>query len=283
MAKVLEQRMTPDQILSKIVAWATVDTNVRSLVLVGSRASGGSDELADFDVQVFVGTSEPYTRDDAWLSEVAPVWVRVQDHYRYGEIVVPTELVIFAEAVKVDFAFYPASVMADVIRDSPAYRVLVDKDGGAGNAECESSRQQSSRRPSEAEFTNVVHEFWFEAYHVAKYLARGELWLVKARDWATKERLLTMLEWREQAGHLSDAGKHMRSWVSGEVWENLHGVFAHFDSEDSWRALLATTDLFRQLARETAGTLGFTYPDDVDRNISGFILRLKGSGSVRSS
>jgi hypothetical protein len=35
-------------------------------------------------------------------------------------------------------------------------------------------------------------------------------------------------------------------------------------------------NLFRRLAKETAEALGFVYPDDVDRNITGFILNLKG-------
>ena len=48
-------------------------------------------------------------------------------------------------------------------------------------------------RPAESEFRRVVEEFWLEAYHVAKYLARDELWLAKERDWATKRFLATMI------------------------------------------------------------------------------------------
>lgn len=85
-----------------------------------------------------------------------------------------------------------------------------------------------------------------------------------------------MLEWHAQPGPPDDGGNLMRSWVGGVIWEDLHEVFAHFDSEDSWKALLVTTNLFRRVARETAETLGFVYPEDLDRNISGFILSLAG-------
>jgi aminoglycoside 6-adenylyltransferase len=63
----------------------------------------------------------------------------------------------------------------------------------------------------------------------------------------------------------------MQAWVDGGVWESLYRTFPHFDSQDSWKALIATTTLFRQLAIETADALGFAYPHEVDSHISQFI------------
>jgi aminoglycoside 6-adenylyltransferase len=133
--------------------------------------------------------------------------------------------------------------------------------------------------PSAREFTALVEEFWFEAYHVAKYLARDELWLAKARDWTTKELLLRLVEWHAGArrGPMCEtySGKQLQKWVAPDVWPELHTVFAPFARRDSWAALLATMSLFRRLAQETAARAGFTYPADVDRHITGFILRLE--------
>lgn len=272
-----------EQILGNTVAWASAEPNVRGLVLVGSRAQNGlTDDLADIDVQVYARTAEPYTRDKFWLSVIGPVWVCVHDEYRHGDLVVPTRLVIFARGTKVDFAFYRAASMADVVRDATAYRVLLDKDNAATDVGHQAWRAEPRGEPSEAEFVRVVREFWFEAYHVAKYLARGELWLAKSRDWATKEFLRIMIEWhaRAERGWSLDTqygGKHMPSWVSRDVWEDLHRAFAHFDAEDSWDSLFATTELFRRVAVDTAAALGLLYPEDVDQNISGFVLKLRGS------
>lgn len=276
-----------EEILSKTVAWASAEPNVRGLVLVGSRAQvGRTDDLADIDVQVYVRSAEPYTRDEAWLSQIAPVWVYVHDEYRHSTLVVPTRLVIFAGGTKVDFAFYPAAFMAEVTRDASVYRLLLDKDDAAKEVEQRSLRREPVGEPSEAEFARVAREFWFEAYHVAKYLARGELWLAKSRDWATKEFLRIMIEWhaRTERGWSLDThygGKHIRVWASSGVWEDLHHAFARFDAEDSWNSLLATTALFRRVAADTAAALGFRYPEEVDQNISGFILRLRGATNSR--
>lgn len=89
-----------------------------------------------------------------------------------------------------------------------------------------------------------------------------------------------MIEWHAQAKHSWDydtlyLGKHMKSWVDEDVWWALYHTFAHFDQGDSWNSLLATVDLFRRLAIETADRLGFVYPDGVDRNITGYVLHLK--------
>jgi len=278
-----------DKVLSSLVAWASKDANIRRLVLVGSRArSTPPDDLADIDVQLYAKTSERYTRDDAWLSEIGLAWLCVWDEYSDGDILVPTRLVLFAEGVKVDFAFYPAGVVSSGTQAGLARRVLLDKDGPAHEPRAKSVPLGRHRRPSEAEFCRAVEEFWFEAYHVAKYLARNELWLAKSRDWATKQFLLKVIEWHERpalAGDydMYDAGKGMHLWVSDETWAELRRAFAGFDREEGWGALLATMDLFRRLATETAATLGFAYPTGVDRNVSEFIIGLRDAGSIKSS
>lgn len=275
-----------DDVLSRLVAWASEDANVRRLVLVGSRARGEApDELADIDVQVYASSSERYTLDDAWLSGIGRTWLCIRDEYADGGILVPTRLVIFDRGVKVDFAFYPADVLSDGIRAGFAHRILLDKEGAPGMPRPESLPPARRREPTEAEFSRAVDEFWFEAYHVAKYLSRNELWQVKSRDWATKQLLLKFIEWHARPAQggdhdIYDEGKGMRSWVGDRTWEALRGTFAGFDREEGWSALLATMDLFRRLAMDTAARLGFVYPVEVDRNVSEFIIGLRRGDSI---
>jgi aminoglycoside 6-adenylyltransferase len=271
---------TADQIFANIIAWGEEEERVRALVLVGSRAQREpADELADFDVAVFARTYEPYVQDDRWLSSIGHVWVYIPEQYDVGDETVPTRLVIYEGGIKVDFAFHTMGLVTKVDWEG-AYRVILDKDGIAAVI-ASLAHDVQHHPPVEQDLSALVREFWFEAYHVAKYLKRGELWLVKSRDWTTKELLLRMIEWHEQARRRWDyetyyMGKHLQSWVDGSTWQSLHQAFAHFDGTDSWQALLATMHLFRQLAQETAELAGFAYPEDVDQNVSGFILGLKG-------
>lgn len=200
------------------------------------------------------------------------------DEYSDGDIAVPTRLVIFDGGVKVDFAFYPADAVSRGVSAGLPHRVLIEKDGSALRQAAGVLSPRGLDRPSEAEFARVVREFWFEEYHVAKYLARNELWLAKARDWATKELLLKMIGWHEriergQIDEMADAGR--RAEMSEDVWAELDQTFARFEREETWEAGAATMRLFRQLATETAAALGFSYAVDLDSDLSRFILGLR--------
>jgi aminoglycoside 6-adenylyltransferase len=66
----------------------------------------------------------------------------------------------------------------------------------------------------------------------------------------------------------------MSSWLDAETWQALHGTFGRFDAADSWRALLATTDLLRRLAQEAADRLGYAYPQALDDCVTQYVGRL---------
>ena len=156
------------------------------------------------------------------------------------------------------------------------YRVLVDKDGRTQGMAAPFSRPLEYERPSEDDFHRTIEDFWHEAHNIAKYLARGDLWSAKFRDWESKKVLLRMIEWHAHAKYgwqhdTSHLGKRMSSWVDPEILQSLHESFAHFDARDSWNALLATVRLFQRIAPETADRLGYRYLDDVDRNMGGLI------------
>lgn len=271
---------TAGHILSRVVAWATGEANVRRLILVGSRARvERPDDLADIDIQVYAETSEPYTQNKAWLTTIATPWLCVRDEYVDGDVTIATRLVIFEGGVKVDFAFYPASVVSCGVGAGLAHRILLDKDGGGCSEAMATPPSIQPAPPDEMEFRRIVEEFWFEAYHVAKYLTRDELWLAKSRDWATKRFLWRMIEWHEQIvrGHAPDAlSEGRRASVSADTWTTLYGTFSGFGREESWSAMLATTRLFQRLSADVAATLGFADPAETDRNMSQLILSLRG-------
>ena len=270
--------MTPaDQIVEHAIAWAAGDANVRRLMLVGSRARLISpDSLADVDLQVYAVNTASYTESADWMSAIGNPWVSVHDEYVDGGVRVTTRLVFFDAGVKVDFAFYPAGSVSSGIRSGLAHRTLVEKDATTAASPIDENIRQIAG-PSEAEFRRVVEEFWFEAWHIAKYLARDELWLAKARDWATKEFLLTMVAWHEQfaRGRAVDpdaVGK--REAFDTETWQALNKAFGGFNRGESWQAAVVTMDVFRRLATETAAALGLAYPAHVDANFSALMASI---------
>jgi aminoglycoside 6-adenylyltransferase len=55
-------------------------------------------------------------------------------------------------------------------------------------------------------------------------------------------------------------GRFLEEWADARAVAALPAIFAHYEAQDVWRALLATMELFRWLAMETAELLGYAYP-----------------------
>lgn len=267
--------------INKILQWANQEKLIRAVILTGSRAVDRHDELSDYDLALFCTDIDAFTCDDEWLSKIGKVWVCVHEKICIKDKEFPSRLVIFENGIKVDFSFYPIGVLEDIstILFRNGYKVLLDKNGMAMPSNEESP---GTVKPNCEQFLTIINEFWFEAYHVAVYLRRGDLWSAQFRlNGLHQQFLLKMIEWNELSktdwkGTLSELGKQMQSWASKDTWDALHRSFAHFDEKDSWNALDSTTGLFRILAHQTTAHLGYDYPHQVDSYISKFINKLRG-------
>lgn len=270
-----------------IVAWAKQELAIRTAILLGSRANitgpNRVDEYSDSDVALFVTDHANYTTDDTWMQKIGYVAVYIPETIYIDGISYPVRLIIFKDGSKADIAFYPVTLLDQLAHSNQlpemfnfGYKVLIDKDGNAKNLRPATGKAPCTPKPSEQEFLDAINVFFFEACHVAKYLQRNDLWHAKFRDWTTKEYLLRMIEWHEKATHDWNYdtichGKRMQSWIRKETWDTSQHTFGHFDANDSMKALLATIELFRNIAKETASMLGYVYPIHVDESVTKLI------------
>jgi aminoglycoside 6-adenylyltransferase len=283
-----------DALLERIVVWARADANVLALVMTGSRerGDGSVDEFSDFDLEIIAETPEALARDDAWLQSFGRVWVYLPTTIAPRR---ETRLAFYEGGYKVDFSLCGIERVQAMAGDGAlddlyerGYRVLVDKAGLTVGLPAPSRTFPAKQLPGQHEFSATVEEFWFEAAHIPRYLLRDDLWVAKFRDWTMKSLLLKMLEWhavarRRQPVDVWHIGVHMKAWIDEETWNELHRVFSRFDTRASWRDLLATTTLFRRLAKEAASMLGLEYPASADASITGYLAgfasRIDGGGS----
>jgi len=281
--------MIMEKICSKAIEWFKNDETVRAVILVGSHAENRpTDEWSDYDLSVFCTSDTAYIDNHDWLASMGKVWVCLPESLSFDHQTFPTRLVIFEGGFKIDFAFYPIDTLKQLVKTDPlpdyynmGYRVLLDKDKLAKNLPKPAYEGFKEVKPTEQEFISLIEEFWFEAYHVAKYLKRGDLWSVKFRSGYIQDHLLLkMIVWNEAAKHnwnytTHPIGKRLQEWVSKSTWEVLFDVFAHFDQEDSWEKFLNMVDLFRKLSSDTAELLNYTYPKILEQNMMGFIFDTK--------
>lgn len=279
----------PDGILQRILDRIDERPEIVGVVMTGSRArsDGTVDDYSDHDLELFVVDPMDFDTDE-WVREIGKVWVSLPLTSDEGY---PVRLVFYEGGEKVDFQIRPASefraraavgtldqiayARADVW--ARGYRVLRDRDGIGSSLPRVPAPAPSRPRPTESEYLAANTEFWFEAAHIPRYLMREELWIVQSRGWTMKKMLLQMLEWHAVATAKEDTdvwydGTKMKQWVTADQWATLQRVFGHFDRADGWRALLATTDLFRDTSREVALRYDFRYPLEEDEHISAYVL-----------
>ena len=271
--------------IEKIKRWALGRPGISALILSGSLAGRGKkDELSDYDIAIY-GNDFSFIGDDKWLLEIGDYCICIHAHFELMGHTIPSRLTIFDPYCKVDFSFHPLQLLEELTKKLPweyemGYQVLLDKNGLAQRLPPPSYKNPVLEKPTIRDFQRNENEFWFETYHVAKYLRRGDLWTVKFRDWSAKENLRQMMEWNQASRvkwklSVKDCGKGMEEWIDRKVWKNLFSCFGDFDAQDSWKALKTTIKLYRKLTRETAAVLGFPYNQKADAAISEFVKESK--------
>jgi aminoglycoside 6-adenylyltransferase len=272
--------------LPQILAWAEYEESIRIALMVGSRAIDGiSDDQSDYDISIF-GSYDAYIDNDDWLKRIQPPCICIHDEFPWQSIQIPTRLVIFENGIKVDFAFHPLLLMQQMISTQQlfpdyhsGYRVILDKENITHQLPAASLNAFIIQLPTVREFETATHEFWFEAYHVAKYLYRKDFWVAKHRDGSMKKWLLKMLEWNAAACSHSALssntdGKNIRLWIQDKYYGELADCFSGWEESSCRQALFDTIGLFNKVAAETALHLQYTYDTKPGDLISIFITRL---------
>lgn len=282
-----------DGYLQSVLDWASATDAVLAVIQTGSlaRRDDSADEYSDLDIEIISSDPDTLARDDGWLRQIGPL-ITVLRLEADGEQRWPTRLAIYRGGVKIDFTVAGIERLQRMTGPegldglyARGYRVLLDKASVTGSLPPAPYRFPVESLPSQQEFQASVEEFWFEAFHVPRYLVRGELWLVKQRDWTMKTLLLRMAQWHALALHGGKVdvwhnGLRMEQWTDRDTWHAMQQVFGRFDTADARRAFDATVQLYGRLGREVAARTGLAYPqaceDQIQQWNRAVLARLRG-------
>lgn len=263
-----------------ILEWAKLTSDIRAVILVGSRArtDHSFDEWSDIDLVVFSLNHDYYLNQDDWLTNIGQIWTSFCYVTPGGD---PERLALFEGGAQVDFLFHPQETLQQMIINkvvpdgfNRGAKLLVDKDGVAFKLIPESfSPLQKSI--NEESFIQNVNMFWFASMYVVKQILRNELWVAKSRDANIKELLLCMIEWHSMAFRRNidtwHAGKFIKEWAGDDINTELCRAFGQYNQEDSWNALITTINLFSRLSKDVADIHDFKYPLNLEMNVTNWI------------
>jgi aminoglycoside 6-adenylyltransferase len=264
-----------DNVLNKIINWAKGETDIRIIILEGSRASNSEiDELSDYDLNLFVVNPDSYTSDNSWLKNFDDILVYQKEKFLYKNLEIPTRLVVYKNSPRVDFSFWPIEALYDVIENKMlpesyknGYRVLLDKDKITDKIIFPDYCGFTITRPTKDQLLKSIYDFWFEAYCIAKYLKRERLWYAKTlENGSIKKLLLQIILWRESYKcnwknnkiHLD--GKNIEDQIDENVKKSFEKCFSKYNIDDTWESLFETINLFKKLSFELAELMNIEYP-----------------------
>jgi aminoglycoside 6-adenylyltransferase len=264
-----------DRLIENFLSWAKREENIRAAVIIGSRARTDhpADEWSDLDLLIVADDPRRLLERDEWLRTIgAPRITFLEPTPGDGGF---ERRVLFAGGLDVDFA--PVStddvrlwignslppMAADILHRG--VKVLVDKDGLAERMRAGAEPPATAAPPACSEFLNAVNDFWYHAVWTAKHLRRGELWWAHSCcDVHLKNLLRRALEWHARSARTGIdtwmRGRFLEEWADPGALADLPATFARHETEDVWRALRATMDLFARLAADAASRWKYPYP-----------------------
>ncbi len=297
-------RRTEDsqRVLSQIVSWGASQDDLRAIAVVGSHARSDhpADPWSDLDLVFVARRPGRFLDRPEWLSEVQAPWLVVLEPTEVGGerilhitfpggtkvdlVVVPSAAFSLATRVLAMLARHPSlrallprgirgrlATLADLM--TRGFRFALDKDRIGDRLELAEAAAPPHEPPSEEEFVALVERFLNQQVAFALKLRRGELFLARTQgESRLLDLLLQMIEWHTQVtsdrwSPVFERGRFLEEWAPPAVIERLPAILASYDPPGIWRARLKALALFRSLAEEVAGRLGYTYPRDLEETV----------------
>jgi aminoglycoside 6-adenylyltransferase len=240
------------------------------------------DALSDYDVVVAVTDADTFVQDEAWQFAYGLPAARWGDEGELHGVRTYFRGVVYDDAVKIDYTVWPAELLERIAAEEGlpdmldvGYRVLLDKDGATSGWPSPTYRAHIPARPTEEEYRELVEEFWWGATYAAKALRREEIVFAKfALDHDMKfGALRRFLEWwieieQDWSVRPGAYGRGLERWLPPDLRSELALTYVGPEIDENWVALFRTAELFRRVAREVGESLGYSYPQEVDDQIT---------------
>lgn len=276
-----------EALIEQVAAWAEEQSTIRAVLIVGSRArtEHPADAWSDLDLVIFATDPRAYLADSAWPARFGEVWLTFLEETAVGGGV--ERRVLYRGGLDVDFSVFPVSQLDALLAGEAGavlvrgVRIVLDKDGQLRRMiEAVPAFPAIRELPTQAAFLQDVQDFWYHAVWIAKKLRRGEVWTaVRCCNGLLPAHLLQMIEWqaRTAEGAALDTwhqGRFLEEWADPRALAELRGALAHYDAEDTWRALTASMDLYRRLTHEVAANLGYPAPDAAEEHPTALVRQI---------
>ena len=288
-----------DTVIQQVVQWGEQQALICAVILTSSRAIPHApiDAFSDYDVILVLREIKSFYEDRGWLETFGSVLAVYRDSLSLDRGFERAAYVTqYESGLKIDFTLWPVELLKSIASESQlppefdaGYHILVDKTQLTDGLQPPTYSAYIPKPPTDIQYQTTMEEFFLDTTYVAKFLLRDDLMAAKhILDHSLKqEYLLRMLEWRIEIDHAWSVkpgpyGRGLKRWLPPDVWTDLEVTYTGADLDSNWTALFRTIDLMRRVAIEVGQRLGYGYPDNLERRVRTYLLRVRESATARS-
>lgn len=294
---------TTRDMAKEVVDWAQGNENVRVVVLTASRSNPQApvSVLSDFDIELYVDDLEPFLEGHDWLKVFGEILVIDPYKPELCEVTITEHadgsrqvegnagsMVIFKDGPRIDFGIHLTKDIEEDIHEhggytnDMGYEILLDKDGLIRSTIPPTYSEFWTKEPTEAEYEEFVHSFWWHITYVAKYLYNDELFFAKYMlDGGLRRHFLfTAIAWhigmqKHWKNNPGANGRWFKKQVDSQLWSEIEATFAGADLEENWKAMFKMAELFGRLLSDVGAHLDYVYPFELDRNVTEYLAEIR--------
>jgi aminoglycoside 6-adenylyltransferase len=270
-----------EQVLKQILDFAQNDSNIRAVVMNGSRVNPNvrHDIFCDYDIICFVQDLEMYVRDQSWIPYFGDLVIMQFNRHDEQPENQYVYLMQFADGVRIDLSFARMNLIEPSLADSLTV-VLLDKDQSIPAIPNPNESSYITKKPNQAEYDLIVNEFWWVSTYVAKALWRNEpitakyLFEVIVRDCLNRMvawYIAMQHDWRINVGKM---GKNFGILLPTELWHELLLTYPGIEEDALWQALFRAGNLMRKLGIPVAENLDYTYHFQEDERVTAYLYKV---------
>lgn len=265
---------TEKEMFDLILGVANSDDRIRAVYMNGSRANPNvkMDIFQDYDIVYVVTETASFINDKGWISVYGdPIIIQEPDKldkiqgrdvdFENGY----TYLMQFTDGNRIDLHLQTKEALIKEYGTDKLTVPLLDKDDCLPQIPASTDEDYWVQKPTYGQYISRCNNFWWVAPYCAKGLWREEiLFTIEVMNSHVRQELLTMLNWyvgTETEFKLSTgkSKKYLKKHINPEIWTKLMKTFNLSDYESSWEALIATCELFSEIAPIVGNILGYEY------------------------
>ena len=257
--------MKNDHFLDKIIAFASVNHQVRTVVLNGSRANkqANLDDYSDYDITFYVKASETFNALKL-IKELGEIVIMQElSEQLFPEktkIIGYIYLVQYKDKIRLDLSIVDEKDRRIHLKQKDYRKVLLDKDNYKIKEDIEGVF--TIKKPTQAYFDACVKNFYWVSLYVAKGLMRNHLLYAYEHLSIMRTSLNAMIEWFIGNNHNFDievgkCGQKYQDYLPKDYYLMYLDTFTRLTKEDLFKALDKMLKLFYMLSDDCSKKLSY--------------------------